>query len=254
MKHLLSKYTYKDSLPTLIFDMNGTLTNLTNDRHKYGVYVRPNVSELNKLTPYFNLVLWTSATSYSATEMIKQLNDKINNKIFCDILTRKQCIKAPYKEKKHATIKYISDYYYDLSKVLIIEDDGKKIIEKFHKNWIAIPPWSNHIGSNDDYLSILVDSLLYHYNPKVITNHSSYDIRSISKLVQYDLFKDKKYQIPSYRTDIINKLSIQSIYKNKKRKRKFSSKKERYQSISNFTSQKVKHQYNNKNKKYIKKY
>eukprot|EP00808_Paulinella_micropora_P013111 g76617.t1 len=150
----------------LLFDLNGTLTSLSEVRKKKGVRTRPGCQFLPTLqkTGRFLLAVWSSAVKHNVEKMCAQLYREHGVR-FDFLLHRDHCQHLPFgtKGKHWDTRKPLAKLFLrapGLAKTLLIDDDPEKVSAEERANLINIQKWGVE-ELPDNQLELLVEGLLH---------------------------------------------------------------------------------------------
>ena len=144
------------SRPLLLFDLNGTLVNTTDDRKRTGsVKVRPGVAHLKRLLPRFRLGVYSCASDRTVREAVRHIDTIVEDSIFTTHMDARACDVFPDRMEKPLRKHFGSR---GLSNVLLIDDTPHKSAPGEHDNMIVVPTWYN--TEDDDCLPVLVDAIL----------------------------------------------------------------------------------------------
>lgn len=150
--------------PIILFDLNGTLCYRNKINRK--TYIRPFIKKLKELTELYTLGIYTSMMEYNAWNIIKQIENECQCKIFNRkyIFTRNSTIPFTDEELIENNIPYwktkksIKHVIKDPDQIAVIVDDEEvKIVEK--DMGIIIPSYYE-VNFKDRELYKLVNSLL----------------------------------------------------------------------------------------------
>jgi hypothetical protein len=171
-------YDLDSSATILLFDLNGTLTSLTDQRRSKGTKLRPGIERLKELKDAgYRLGIYTSAMTRTA----KESSDMISAACGCDvfdpglILHRDHTRPCPpptepevesedpsnkRKRQNHDTIKPLAPYFSKMNQVILFDDDAHKSCEGEERNLCLVPKWESDEDTSCTTLSFLVDSIL----------------------------------------------------------------------------------------------
>lgn len=173
-------YDLDSSAPILLFDLNGTLTSLTDQRRLKGTKLRPGVERLKELKDAgFRLGIYTSAM----TRTVKESKDLIesacgDSELFepglilhrdhtkplpseqADVEVESEDPSLKRKRRNHDTVKPLEPYFSKLNQVLLFDDDGHKSCQGEERNFCLVPRWESDDDMSCTTLSMLVDALL----------------------------------------------------------------------------------------------
>ena len=191
--------SHYDSSPVLLFDLNGTLTSLTEQRRaKKRLKLRPAIQRLMELKQAgFKLGIYTSAMTRTAKEAFDMIEAACGGvSPFEPGLILHRDHTKPYepqaeelnqnpnefedpslkrKRSDHDTVKPLSPYFSRLQKVLLIDDDAHKSCKGEERNLVLIPAWLDDEDPSCTALSSLVDTLLeVGVGASDLTHHQTY--------------------------------------------------------------------------------
>lgn len=142
--------------PLILFDLNGTLVNTTEDRKDTGVtFVRPGIGALKRLKPMFRIGVYSAASETTVRELVRRLDIETGESLFTVIMDAKWC--DSYLTRM---VKPLRKHFgaHCLSHVLLVDNTPFNSAPGESANIICLPTWNNN--SDDDVIPRFVDAML----------------------------------------------------------------------------------------------
>ena len=134
------------------------------------VFIRPGARDfIKKMAAFYELAVWTSATSDYAADIVRELFSPPPQFVWC----RERCVRRLNPETLEVEflkdLKKLRRLGWDLARVLAVDDSPEKL-SRSYGNLVRIPPFT---GGKDDVLGPLAEYLA--------TLSEEHDVRRVEK-------------------------------------------------------------------------